>query len=267
VRCCCVVALRIEAEQLLDQLQKISVGSRSTSASRSATWWLGEVVSVELEVPVAPEDLPRPRGLRVAKTGDREPCPLLSEVLAPRGPRLDDRQAPWRDVDIDPDLSCSTASTLPLDDRRRCGRRQMIANSARQANCYQTPGQGPVRSEFLIVHDAKGPATCELADHGPFTSGGWGFEPPRAFTEHAFQVARRGRGWVCVNTYVQVSGLREHERMGASGWVWRRTATRTATAGSRLDPTAPTRVGRSEWCVAGLRGCRPARRCTARRRQ
>ena len=43
------------------------------------------------------------------------------------------------------------------------------------------------------------------------------FEPPRAFTQHAFQVPWRGLGWVWVDVFGLVTALRGLARTGAEG--------------------------------------------------
>ena len=96
--------------------------NRSTATSRSApedrrripldlrkqvrNLWarLRTVVPVELQVLVTPVDLPESRCPRVTQARDREPCPLRSDVRAPGGPGLHDRQVPRCDVDLDAEL-------------------------------------------------------------------------------------------------------------------------------------------------------------------
>ena len=66
-----------------------------------------KVVGVELEVPVAPVDLPFPTRLRVAQPGDRESCPIGAEVGPPRRPTLEDRHGTVVNIDLVADLVAS----------------------------------------------------------------------------------------------------------------------------------------------------------------
>ncbi len=65
--------IRIEAEQHRGQPQRIAVGSRSTSSSRSATRGLGAVVPVERQAPVALD-------VELGKLGNQ--CARLHRVAA-----------------------------------------------------------------------------------------------------------------------------------------------------------------------------------------
>ena len=90
---------------LLGQPQKMQVGSRSSSLSRSSTRFDGaSVVDVEAEVAVAPVEGPRLFGDGVSQPGDREAGPLRAEVLAPGSAPLDDGEVSRGDLTFDADL-------------------------------------------------------------------------------------------------------------------------------------------------------------------
>ena len=64
----------------------------------------GEVVFVELQVPVAPVERPLRAGLRVTEAADREPSPLGTNALSPRRSTLEDGDRAVGDVDLVADL-------------------------------------------------------------------------------------------------------------------------------------------------------------------
>jgi len=67
--------------------------------------WRDKAVGVDIEAPVAPEDLPLPARLRVAQPGNWEPCPLGTKVDLPRWPTLEDRHGSVIDIDLVSDLA------------------------------------------------------------------------------------------------------------------------------------------------------------------
>src|SRR5450830_628863 len=78
---------------------------------------------------------------------------------------------------------------------------------------------------------AEGPATHVSAGHGPFAHAeDGGFEPPRAFTQHAFHVPQRGMRGARRCAFVQVSALWEHITPPLDRAGWSETTTKTATS-------------------------------------
>ena len=86
--------------------QKIAVGSRSISSSKSSTRLVGGTRSCSWKrrFRSPPIQRPRLRRLRVAQPCDRKSRPLGAHVLAPRWAALNDRQVPGSDVTLHADL-------------------------------------------------------------------------------------------------------------------------------------------------------------------
>ena len=66
-----------------------------------------KIVSVELEVPIAPVDMPFSASLRVPQPGNWKACPLRPEVGPPWWPTLEDRHGTVIDIDLFADLVTS----------------------------------------------------------------------------------------------------------------------------------------------------------------
>lgn len=74
----------------------------------------GSVVAMELEVAIPPVQRPQPRSLGVPEAGDRQPGPLRTGLLPPRGAPLDDGQVARRDLAFHPYLASGVLWHAPL---------------------------------------------------------------------------------------------------------------------------------------------------------
>ena len=93
-------------------------------------------------------------------------------------------------------------------------------------NCYESPGQQPARSGFPSVRDEEGPATCEVAGHGPFMRGGWGIRTPEGFHQTRFPNGPTGSrmgmgGRVCAGQRDARTGAHGRERLGLAANCYR----------------------------------------------
>jgi hypothetical protein len=80
------------------------------------------------------------------------------------------------------------------------------------------------------------PTATATTPRDPTAAEDGGFEPPRAFTQHAFQVLRGGLLGECSGASAQVSGRHKHRRQHMDQLGSGRTATRTATRLTRWPP-------------------------------
>ena len=132
--------------------QKIAIGSRSISKSRSSRWGMAKLIrKLEGQVTVTPVQCPGPGGLGIAEPGDRGLCPLRAKALAPGRPGTPRSSGAGADVAFHPDLTAGCSATRCSHLRRtRAMSSSGVLAVRTQCSRTQVPVLGPDRAWIIV---------------------------------------------------------------------------------------------------------------------